>query len=183
MSPYSESQRSVGNGDEQNRTVDLLLARQALSQLSYTPISEVRHFFHAALTLSPDCSGSNPRRFCLSRLVGARFSEYFLPRCEILKNICMFFVNSSALVDNFRLEPSALLLQESKSSGQFPVLHLCLPSRLNLKNPRFRGALSCFTREGLSCLVGSRFSEHFLPMLRIPQKHLHVFCEFLRFGR
>ena len=30
-------------GDEQNRTVDPLLARQVLSQLSYTPISEFPH--------------------------------------------------------------------------------------------------------------------------------------------
>ena len=30
-------QRSVGGGGERNRTVDLLLAKQALSQLSYTP--------------------------------------------------------------------------------------------------------------------------------------------------
>ena len=29
----------VFGGDEQDRTVDLLLARQALSQLSYTPVS------------------------------------------------------------------------------------------------------------------------------------------------
>jgi hypothetical protein len=31
--------RSVGGGGERNRTVDLLLAKQALSQLSYTPSS------------------------------------------------------------------------------------------------------------------------------------------------
>ena len=30
---------AAGGGDEQNRTVDPLLARQVLSQLSYTPIS------------------------------------------------------------------------------------------------------------------------------------------------
>ena len=30
---------SLSGGDEQNRTVDPLLARQVLSQLSYTPIS------------------------------------------------------------------------------------------------------------------------------------------------
>ena len=31
----------AGGGDEQNRTVDPLLARQVLSQLSYTPILQV----------------------------------------------------------------------------------------------------------------------------------------------
>ena len=31
-------------GGERNRTDDLLLAKQALSQLSYTPVSEVRRF-------------------------------------------------------------------------------------------------------------------------------------------
>ena len=36
MSPCSFS-RFRGGGDEQNRTVDPLLARQVLSQLSYTP--------------------------------------------------------------------------------------------------------------------------------------------------
>ncbi len=29
-------------GGERNRTVDLLLAKQALSQLSYTPVSDIR---------------------------------------------------------------------------------------------------------------------------------------------
>ena len=43
---------AAGGGDEQNRTVDPLLARQVLSQLSYTPIftgsflSRVSCFFH-----------------------------------------------------------------------------------------------------------------------------------------
>ena len=31
------SHRSVGGGGDRNRTDDLLLAKQALSQLSYTP--------------------------------------------------------------------------------------------------------------------------------------------------
>ena len=36
--PTSLPDISAGGGDEQNRTVDPLLARQVLSQLSYTPI-------------------------------------------------------------------------------------------------------------------------------------------------
>ena len=35
--------RASAGGGERNRTVDLLLAKQALSQLSYTPISDVRN--------------------------------------------------------------------------------------------------------------------------------------------
>ena len=35
---------AAGGGDEQNRTVDPLLARQVLSQLSYTPKLKVRRF-------------------------------------------------------------------------------------------------------------------------------------------
>ena len=40
---------ATAGGDEQNRTVDPLLARQVLSQLSYTPIS---HRF-ASLSVEP----------------------------------------------------------------------------------------------------------------------------------
>ena len=36
----------LNGGDKRDRTVDLLLARQALSQLSYTPIYLCRTFLH-----------------------------------------------------------------------------------------------------------------------------------------
>ena len=39
--------RPTVGGDEQNRTVDPLLARQVLSQLSYTPV------FEALFSISP----------------------------------------------------------------------------------------------------------------------------------
>jgi hypothetical protein len=39
-------QSSLFGGDEQNRTVDPLLARQVLSQLSYTPTSGAQHILH-----------------------------------------------------------------------------------------------------------------------------------------
>ena len=41
------SYEPIGGGDERSRTVDPLLARQVLSQLSYTPI------FNPAATYSP----------------------------------------------------------------------------------------------------------------------------------
>ncbi len=41
LNPAPASDAKPGGG-ERNRTVDLLLAKQALSHLSYTPISDVR---------------------------------------------------------------------------------------------------------------------------------------------
>ena len=39
-------------GDEEDRTPDPLLARQVLSQLSYTPIYDARHFCGNAIVAS-----------------------------------------------------------------------------------------------------------------------------------
>ncbi len=41
LDPADAGTGTVGGGDR-NRTDDLLLAKQALSQLSYAPVSEVR---------------------------------------------------------------------------------------------------------------------------------------------
>jgi hypothetical protein len=42
LSPSAELRSAGGGGGERDRTDDLLLAKQALSQLSYTPFSEDR---------------------------------------------------------------------------------------------------------------------------------------------
>ena len=64
---------AAGGGDEQNRTVDPLLARQVLSQLSYTP----RYYRGLLLTLalfffSEELVGSSGLEPPTSRLSGAR---------------------------------------------------------------------------------------------------------------
>jgi hypothetical protein len=42
LSPSAELRSAGGGGGERDRTDDLLLAKQALSQLSYTPFSVIR---------------------------------------------------------------------------------------------------------------------------------------------
>ncbi len=47
--PFSCDLRRDHGGDERNRTADPLLARQVLSQLSYTPISQALCFQSLAI--------------------------------------------------------------------------------------------------------------------------------------
>ena len=53
------------NGDKRDRTVDPLLAKQVLSQLSYTPVRDRTGLFYNADT-SFDASASQTLRFALA---------------------------------------------------------------------------------------------------------------------
>ncbi len=58
-------------GGERNRTVDLLLAKQALSQLSYTPFrSQKSDFRSQAMTMATKCYPTSVFWFLYSDLVG-----------------------------------------------------------------------------------------------------------------
>ena len=85
---------SSSNGDNEIRTRDLLLARQALSQLSYTPIGIFIIFFEEV-----GLSGLEPPT---SRLSGVRsnrlsYKPFFLwPGTHLLSHIVSNAVSSAA---------------------------------------------------------------------------------------
>ena len=70
--PFSCDLRRDHGGDERNRTADPLLARQVLSQLSYTPISQDLCLQSLAIPPSEKLVGSNGLEPSTSRLSGVR---------------------------------------------------------------------------------------------------------------
>src|SRR5215469_14240188 len=58
--PHDTGLRRVSGGGERNRTVDLLLAKQALSQLSYTPTALAERSSVAASAVALATAGAAP---------------------------------------------------------------------------------------------------------------------------
>ena len=60
--PRDESFAFIGGGGERARTVDLLLAKQALSQLSYTPVqmADIRIAGASAAAVPPPADAGGP---------------------------------------------------------------------------------------------------------------------------
>ena len=83
-------------GDKQNRTADPLLARQVLSQLSYTPISEpVMGLEPATCWLQISCSANWATPACVQNFSWARLIVYQILHClaSIFFKIFIFFSN------------------------------------------------------------------------------------------